>query len=520
MSAASLDRRALLLAAASAAAALAAGCASAPRLAPLALELAPPAAPREFRGAWVATVANIDWPSAPGLPAAQQQAEVQRIVERAAALGLNALVLQVRPAADALYASALEPASEFVSGRQGLAPGYDPLAFWIDAAHARGIELHAWFNPFRARHPSAASPLAASHIATREPTWAKPYGDLLWLDPGEPGAVAHTLAVIEDVVRRYDIDGVHLDDYFYPYPVKGADGNELPFPDDALYARSGSTLARDDWRRDNVNRFVRALYERTHATKPWVKVGISPFALPRRERRVGPAADIEGFDPYAKLYADAERWLAEGWLDYVAPQLYWPMAPRAQAFDTLLEFWAEGNPRGRHLWPGLFTSRVAISSPAAPTPWPAEEIERQLAYLRTKISADPQQAGGHLHFSMVALMDDRGGLASRLLAAATGPALVPATPWLGATPPRAPAVLARPDGVQVARAAEGEPARWIALWQQRAGRWRLSLHDSTVRVSVPWLDAQGGALDALAASVVSRTGVESERVALAVMRHD
>ena len=239
-----------------AAALLLAGC-GAPRLRELTPPEMPPAAPREFRGAWVATVANIDWPSVPGLPIERQQAEAVRIVERAVALGLNALLLQVRPAADAIYPSSLEPWSEYVSGAQGTAMAYDPLAFWIAEAHRRGIELHAWFNPFRARHPSARSPLAADHIALRQPGWAKAYGDALWLDPGEPGAVAHTLAVVEDVVRRYDIDGVHLDDYFYPYPVKAADGSELAFPDDASYARSGSKLARDDWRRDNVDRFVR-----------------------------------------------------------------------------------------------------------------------------------------------------------------------------------------------------------------------------------------------------------------------
>ncbi len=502
----SLSRRACLAAAAAVAVGPGLTACSAPPLQALAPHEMPPPAPREFRGAWVASVANIDWPSAPGLPEAQLRAEIDAIVERAAALGLNALIVQVRPAADALYRSALEPTSEYLGGVQGAVLGSDPLALWIGAAHRRGIELHAWFNPFRARHPSARSPLAAGHVAVRQPGWARTYGDALWLDPGEPGAVAHTLAVVDDVVRRYDLDGVHIDDYFYPYPVKAADGSELPFPDDASYARSGSKLARDDWRRDNVDRFVQSLYQRVHAAKPWLKVGISPFALPRRVRR---PAGIEGFDPHAKLYADAEHWLQQGWLDYICPQLYWPMAQRAQAFDVLLAHWAATNtqPQPRHLWPGLFTSRVAL----APNPWPAEEIERQIAHLRAPASG----AGGHVHFSMRALMDDRGGLASRLLAARPTTALVPASPWLGAQAPPPPRLEPRPGGAVLHSA---EPAaRWLVVWQRRAGVWRLSNHRATEAVDLPahWpTDPAGAPLEAVVASTLGPSGVESERMAL------
>jgi uncharacterized lipoprotein YddW (UPF0748 family) len=252
---------------------------------------------------------------------------------------------------------------------------------------------------------------------------------------------------------------------------------------------------------------VRALYERVHARKPWLKVGISPFALPRRERR---PAGIEGFDPHAKLYADAELWLAQGWLDYVAPQLYWPMAQRAQAFDVLLAHWAATNTPRRHLWPGLFTSRVALP----PNPWSADEIERQLAHLR----ALPQQAGGHIHFSMVALLDDRGGLASKLLAAPLPSALVPASPWLDAAVPPPPLVDEQPGWVAV-RADDGRQ-RWLVLWQRRGGHWRMTHHARQEAIAVPRLDAQGRRLQGLVASSLSRTGVESERVSLRVMDHD
>jgi uncharacterized lipoprotein YddW (UPF0748 family) len=277
----------------------------------------------------VATVANIDWPSRPGLPAAAQQAEALALLDRARAIGLNAIVLQVRPAADALYVSALEPWSEVLSGTQGRPPEppYDPLAFWVDEAHRRGLQLHAWFNPYRARHGRARGALAAMHIATRRPELVRRYDGLLWLDPGEPDAAAHTLAVVADVLRRYDIDGVHIDDYFYPYPAA-----DQPFPDDApwlRYLKAGGTLARDDWRRDHVDRLVLALWQTVRTTRPQALLGISPFGLGRPEWR---PPGIEGFSQYHRLYADVERWLAEGWLDYLAPQLYWPIARPAQSF--------------------------------------------------------------------------------------------------------------------------------------------------------------------------------------------
>jgi uncharacterized lipoprotein YddW (UPF0748 family) len=493
-----IDRRGVL---AAAAAVTVVGCATrSTEPPPLSPDEMPPMPPRELRAAWVATVANIDWPRTRGAErGAEQRAEINAIVARANALGLNALMLQVRPAADALYDSRLEPASEFVSGLEGLAPrDYDPLGAWIAAAHRAGIELHAWFNPFRARHASATSPPAPNHVSQRMPQWVRRYGDQLWLDPGEPGAAEHTLAVIEDVVRRYDIDGVHLDDYFYPYPVRDTAGAEVPFPDADSHARSGTTLARDDWRRDNVDRFVRALSARVHAVKPWLPVGISPFALPRAARR---PPGIEGFDPHAKLYADAERWFEQGWIDYAAPQLYWPLAQRAQAFGVLLDHWAAINARGRHLWPGLYTSRVG-------NPWPADEIVAQLAHLRVR----PALAGGHIHFSMVALMDDRGGLASRLRAAPAVPALVPASPWRPAPPPPVPLLRLQDGSVAVQGAVSGDFTR-VVIWQRQAERWSMSVHHRYEAITLPLSDAAAPPLQAVVASTLGLNGVESARIA-------
>jgi uncharacterized lipoprotein YddW (UPF0748 family) len=224
----------------------------------------PPTLAREFRAAWVATVDNIDWPSKKGLSTEQQQAELIALLDKSEAIGLNAIIFQVRPAADALYESKIEPWSEYLTGTQGQAPQpfWDPLAFAVKEAHKRGLELHAWFNPYRARHPSAKGPLATSHIARQHPELVKKYGTQLWMDPGEPAVRAQTLKVVLDVVKRYDIDGVHLDDYFYPYKEKQANGT-TDFPDDPSwkrYQKAGGTLDRDDWRRQNVNQLIEELH--------------------------------------------------------------------------------------------------------------------------------------------------------------------------------------------------------------------------------------------------------------------
>ena len=403
------------------------------------------ATPREFRAMWIATVGNIDWPSKRGLSADQQRAEMRQIVATARRLKFNALVLQVRPGADAIYPSKLEPWTEYLSGTQGVASAasYDPLAEWIVLAHNEGLELHAWFNPYRTRHNTASSAPAANHVSKLLPHAVKTYGNMQWMDPGEPDAARHTLAVINDVLRRYDIDGVHLDDYFYPYPVPAPPAPPAPpvsaatfvigaqpdldFPDERSwqrYKKDGGKLKRADWRRENINQFVRTMYREVHAAKPWVKVGISPFGLPRPDRR--PQA-IAGFSQYDKLYADVELWFEQGWLDYLAPQLYWPIAQEAQAFPVLLRYWASINKQSRHLWPGLFTSRIDESEKS----WLPDEIARQVALLRSQSGVS-----GHIHFSAAALVKNRRGVADMLGGSTyVSEARVPETPWLASRPP-------------------------------------------------------------------------------------
>lgn len=425
----------------------------------------PPEPRREFRGAWVATVKNIDWPSRPGLSSAQQQAELIAILDQAARLRLNAILLQVRPMCDALYVSGLEPWSEYLTGQMGRAPWpyYDPLAFAVEQAHARGLELHAWFNPFRARHNTGFSSVSGNHISKTRPSLVKSYGPQLWLDPGEPEVHRHTLAVILDVVRRYDIDGVHLDDYFYPYPEKDAAGRTLDFPDAASWKRyrdAGGRLARADWRRQNVDRFVERLYLAVKETRPQVKVGLSPFGI----WRPGHPPQIRGFDAYERLHADARKWLAEGWVDYFTPQLYWRIDQREQSYPALLGWWAAQNPKARHLWPGNSASRIGPDRGA-------DEILRQLDLTRRQPGA-----GGNVFWSFKPLLQNRGGLADLLRTNFyAAPALAPASPWLDSNaPPRPVLVLTNgPSGAVEARwsPAAGETP-WLWLLQQRvAGQW-------------------------------------------------
>ena len=496
-----------------------------------------PAAPREFRAAWVATVANIDWPSRKGLSSAEQQAEMLAILDRAVALRLNAIILQIRTSADALYPSKLEPWSEYLSGIQGQPPQpfYDPLALWIAQAHARGLELHAWFNPFRARQSKAGSAAAKTHVSQKHPVWVKAYGDQLWIDPGEKAAADHTVAVFMDVLRRYDVDGIHIDDYFYPYPVTQGDEvkTELDFPDQTSWQRylnAGGKLTREDWRRSNVDALVERIYHSIRKTKPWVRFGVSPFGLGKPELR---PEGIQGFSQYHKLYADVERWLQQGWMDYLVPQLYWRMEPKEQAFVPLLDYWHRQNPKGRHVWAGLFTSRITVpaavpvipvvAAPALPTSAPApeakpgwlpEEIMNQIVAVRTRAPGS-----GHVHFSMVALMQNRLGVADALRGTRYQEvALVPATPWLEASAPLAPLVQLHATSATSwqlqLRSPRGSKAavRW-AVWLRFGTHWTLQVVTHHT-VDVPASDAAGHHFNGVVVSAIDRVGKESPRVGL------
>jgi uncharacterized lipoprotein YddW (UPF0748 family) len=506
-------------------------------------EVLPPV-PREFRAAWIATVANIDWPSEPGLPVAEQKAELRRMLDQAAALNLNAVIFQVRPHADALYRSDHEPWSAYLMGRQGQAPAphYDPLALAIREAHARGLELHAWFNPFRAGHPADTSALAPDHIGYTNPELVVEVGDYRWLDPGWPAARAHSRRVIMDVVRRYDIDGVHFDDYFYPYPsyAGGAD-----FPDDASWAearRRGTTLSRADWRRQNVNQFVERLYAEIKAVKPHVKFGISPFGI----WRPGHPPGTTGFDAYDELYADARTWLTNGWVDYMAPQLYYAMDQTGQPYPIMLRWWIEQNDHDRHIWPGNYTSRVRQ---VGDRHWGSSEIIGQIYATRSH-----PPAAGNIHFSMKALMPVADSLlnpadtlradsladsshpartahpasaaywqeAQRLVDRMQAepyatPALVPASPWLNDDPPRRPVVTFRETAdrliLRMTPSDEGAVRWWVVRWRV-AGEWAIDIVPGAQRRYVIERSDAESWPNEVAVSAVDRLGNEGPAVVL------
>lgn len=464
----------------------------------------PPAAPREFRAVWVATLDNIDWPTRSGLSADQQRQEVLLILDRVVELHLNAVILQVRSSADAIYPSKLEPWSRCLTGVQGQAPvpHWDPLQFWIEQAHQRGLELHAWLNPCRA-HTGRGAP-AESHISRQRPELICRYGDLLWLDPGRSETTQHTLNVVSDLLRRYDVDGLHVDDYFYPYPVerKGG-GGTLPFPDDEswrLRPKAESQQSRADWRRSNVNQLVQGLWNCVRNERPGIRFGISPFGIGRPGRAPG----ITGFDQYDGIFADPEYWLQQGWCDYMAPQLYWSIDQPAQSFPVLLQFWLEQSAGRVPVWPGLLTSRVG----AATKKFSAEEIVRQVAVTR-RILPSP----GQLHFSMKTLLKNPEGVADRLAAEVySTAALTPVHLRAQGSPPPVPQARLSPDQSRlVLRSADAGAVRLFAVWLQSQDRWSFSV----VPPGAAELELPPGTRRCYV-TAVSRTGLESAATELEV----
>jgi len=429
---------------------------------------------REFRAVWIATVANIDWPSQRDMPVYRQKAELREMFDRVEALNMNAVIFQVRPATDALYQSELEPWSEYLTGKMGQAPEpfYDPLEFAVEEAHRRGLELHAWFNPFRARHPSARSEIDSGHVSVHTPEIVREYGRHLWLDPGMEDAHNYSIDVILDVVRRYDVDGVHLDDYFYPYKERDSLDIIIDFPDSTSYARylesvSGEPLEKNDWRRNNVDRFIERLYKEIKNENPKVQFGISPIGI----WRPGYPEQIRGFDAYEEIYADARKWFVNGWLDYFTPQLYWPIDQEEQSYPVLLNWWHEQNQRNRHLWPGNFTSRVTHGGDVV---WPADEIIRQIYLTRLQDGAT-----GNVHFSMRALIRNTDKLIQKIDAQSySTQALVPASPWLSDKKPSTPTITTEILGsdVLVTMAPAEEEAVWLWVIRSLSGNeWNAEI---------------------------------------------
>ena len=463
--------------------------------------LRPPEPLREFRAMWVATVRNMDWPSRADLTAEQQQQELLAILDRAATLKMNAIILQVRPEADALYASPYEPWSRYLTGEQGKKPDttWDPLAFAVEEAHKRGLELHAWFNPYRAAYRRDEE-RAASHISRRRPDLVVPYGQYLWMNPGVAEVRHLMVRVVLDVVRRYDVDGVHIDDYFYPYPETVA-RRPLEFPDDRTYAayrRGGGRLSRSDWRRRNVDLLIRDLYAAVKGEKMWVKVGISPFGI----WRPGNPPGIEtGLDAYEHLYADARKWLREGSLDYIAPQLYWPIDPPGQSYPVLLDWWIEQNVKNRHVWPGLALYKLPYTNARRLS---SEEIVRQIELTRNTLGAT-----GHVHFNAKVVMDNVDGITDRLATLYVEPALVPPSTWLDKIAPDRPIASASREAesggvlVRFAPQARQPVARWL-IQARIEGVWHTRILPGEDRRHI--LMDQLASADLVSVSAVDRNG--------------
>ncbi|MDP0491550.1 MAG: family 10 glycosylhydrolase [Verrucomicrobiota bacterium JB023] len=446
----------------------------------------PPAVPREFRGAWAACVYNIDWPSRKGLSAGAQQAELRSILNRMQSLNMNALIFQVRPNADAVYRSSIEPWSSWLTGTMGRSPGYDPLEYCIQQAHARGIEVHAWFNPFRAL-PNASMATSSNHVTRTNPSVIRKFKTYKWMDPASSFTRKRALDVMLDVVRRYDVDGIHIDDYFYPYPDVDSSGRpKQQFPD-------GKSPSQ---RRAYVDGFVKDMYASVKRVKPWVRVGISPFGIWRPGVPAGTTARI---DAYSHLSADSRKWLANGWCDYLSPQLYWRIGSE-QDFRKLLSWWrSQGS---RPVWPGIATARVNSSEDPGR---PAGEIVKQVNLSRSI----GRNWVGHVHWSMKSVMQNRGGVSSAMKGSVyQEPALVPPMPWLSKKPLPSPRVTA--SGTSVSWSKVSGASKYAV--QARYGKtWRCThvVSAGTTSVSLP-----PGA-QAVAVTVVDRFGTGSAPTVLA-----
>jgi uncharacterized lipoprotein YddW (UPF0748 family) len=482
----------------------------------------PPPVPREFRAAYATPIFDRgfrDFPTAPGLSPDSQRAEIRGMLDRSAALGLNAIIMHVRLAGDALYPTPLAPWSAFLSGAsgQGPSPDYDPLAYAIEQAHARGLQLHAWFNPFRAILPNFAGKAAPSHVTRKHPEWIRKYGSQTWIDPGDPAARKLVLETMLDVVKRYDVDGIHIDDYFYPYResqtvtrrVRGRRVRtrvDIPFPDDKTWAKYGKANGwtdRDAWRRSNIDAFIEALYTGVKAIKPAAIVGVSPFGI----WRPGSPSGITGLDAFGEIYADSKRWLAEGWLDYISPQLYWEVGGTQDRFRALDAWWRTVNPHGRPIWPALYTSHVF----GGRDNWATGEIRKQITTLRdSRIgSAD---VPGHVHFRLAALFADSNRLSNDLAPTYGERALVPAFPWLDATVPAAPLVtVVTVDGPTSFTIAPGDstPVRWWLIQTRgRDGQWTTTLRSAgDGRLAASAFGTSDP--DEVAVTAISATGIAS-----------
>lgn len=457
-----------------------------------------PKVEREFRAVWIATVDNVDFPSQKNLSLAAQKQELLAALDLAQNLRLNAVIFQVRPMADAVYRPGLEPWSEFLTGQMGRSQDFDPLEFIVSEAHKRGILVHAWFNPYRAFHP-AAKTNSDDHVSKLHPEFVKQYGRYMWLDPTDPRAREWSLNVIKDVVRRYDVDAVHFDDYFYPYKESDASGNVIDFPDEnnwLVYKKSGGGLGRDDWRRENVNMFIESVGREIKKLKPEIVYGISPFGIWKPDS----SKDISGFNAYEQLFADSRKWLQDGAVDYLAPQLYWETSRKGQSFPVLLDWWRSQNSKNRFIWPGIAAYRIG----STPT-FTVSEIGAQVQETRKHAETD-----GMIFFSEKSLRNDLGGIQKELRDnQLKRNALIPRFSWIKVPKISPPRVSIR-RGTEYVRATWVErgsrKAFWFVVYVKDEEGWNYSVLPSSERSISLSADRQ---IRSVIVSSVDRLGNES-----------
>ncbi|MBX9784433.1 MAG: family 10 glycosylhydrolase [Chitinophagaceae bacterium] len=373
----------------------------------------------EFRAAWIASVDNIDWPSKKGIAVDSQKSEFIRMLDMHKQNGLNAIIMQIRPATDAFYPSQYEPWSEWLSGVQGKPPSpyYDPLQFMIDQTHKRGMEFHAWCNPYRADFKIGKASIAPAHITKLHPDWFLEYGDKKYFDPGNKEAQAFVVEVIRDITERYDVDAIHFDDYFYPYRISGKE-----FPDSVTFKRHGNGLNKDDWRRSNVDSIILHLFTTIRQTKSFVKFGISPFGIWRNSDKDPMGSNTKaGQTNYDDLYADILLWLQKGWIDYVAPQLYWEFGHKAAPYEVLIDWWSKHS-YGKHCYIGLGIYRAGSNDA-----WKdSAQLPRQIELLRNTTNIQ-----GMIFFnSKVFYKNPNGWNDSLRLNYFKAPALIPEMNWV------------------------------------------------------------------------------------------
>ncbi len=370
---------------------------------------------REFRGAWIQCVNG----QFNGLGTARMQATLTEQLDALQRCGINAILFQVRAEGDALYASPYEPWSRYLTGRQGTPPSpyWDPLAWMVEQCHRRGMECHAWINPYRAK-TKGTKELAVTHPYVEHPERFFSYDGLLLFDPGLPENRTYICTVVTDILRRYDVDGIHMDDYFYPYPVPG-----VRIPDDATYARYGRGMNREDWRRDNVNRFIREMRDSIRAVKPWAKFGVSPFGIYRNRKSDPNGSRTNGLQNYDDLYADILLWTREGWVDYNIPQIYWEIGNKAADYDTLIRWWS-AHAGERPLFIGQDVERtVKHKDPQNPA------IHQQARKMHLQRTLPGIQ--GSCQWYAKAVVDNKGNYGTALARNYhRTPALQPAMPWI------------------------------------------------------------------------------------------